>query len=132
MQQMYDLEINILSCLLQKPELMKQIKLEDKHFIKHQQLWKFMKSFYEKFGTFDLVIMFNICRNKNKIMSYIEWLVEVEPSVSNFEKYQDLLIELYKKNEEEREKVSRIFDLTMKLYNSSISLADFKEEIKNI
>ena len=37
-----DLEKSILSCLLIKPELMEQLILEDKHFIKNQRMWQFM------------------------------------------------------------------------------------------
>ena len=41
-----DLELSILSCLLQRPELMKNVILEDKHFKKHLNIWIFMKSVY--------------------------------------------------------------------------------------
>ena len=63
MQYYYDLEINILSCILQRPQLMEKSILEDKHFIKHKKLWLFMKAVYKKFGTFDFVIMYKIIKN---------------------------------------------------------------------
>ena len=66
-----NLELSILSCLLQRSELMEQIKLEDKHFIKQKRLWLFMKSFYKKFGNFDLTLMTTVAKNKYIMMDYI-------------------------------------------------------------
>ena len=41
-----DLELSILSCIVQKPELMEQVILDDKYFVKHKKIWLFLKSFY--------------------------------------------------------------------------------------
>lgn len=132
MNSYYDLEINILSCLLQKPSLMKQLKLEDKHFIKHQKLWQFMKAFYKKFQTFDLVIMFNICKNKYNIISYIEMLINVEPAISNFDKYQNQLMNLYNQKRNEKEKINKIYELANELYVGNIELDAFKNKINEM
>ena len=51
-----DLEISILSCLLQKPELMEDTILEDKYFTKHKKIWLFMKAFYKRFNNFDITL----------------------------------------------------------------------------
>ena len=63
-----DLEFSILSCLLIKPELMENVILEDKHFKRTQRMWQFMKSFYKKFKTFDINLMYSICKDKWQIV----------------------------------------------------------------
>ena len=90
-----DLEFAILSCLLIKPELMEKVILEDKHFKRTQRMWQFMKAFYKKFKTFDINLMYSICKDKWQIVEYISLLLELEPTVSAFDKYQKQLIELY-------------------------------------
>ena len=130
MQQLYDLEINILSCLLLKPELMKDLKLEDKHFIKHQRLWQFMKAFYKRYETFDVVLMFNTCKDKYQIIKYLQWLAEVEPAPSNFYKYQDRLIELYNQNKKDRWIIEEVYRLANELYVGGIDLRSFKSKIE--
>ena len=132
MQKYYDLEINILSCLLQRPELMKDVILEDKHFIKHNRLWQFMKAFYSKFETFDIMLMYNICKNKYEIIKYIEWLVEVEPAPSKFNLYQTQLIELYHEKEIEKTIINKVYELSNELYVRKINLQQFKTEIDKL
>lgn len=130
MKQQYDLEISILSCLLQQPTLMNQLKLQDKHFIKQQRLWQFMKSFYKKFQTFDILLMYQVCRDKYKIIDYITWLVDVEPMLSNFDKYQDMLIKLYNQNKKEKWIIEKIYSLANDLYIGNIDLQKFKDSIE--
>ena len=132
MQQYFDLEINVLSCLLIKPELMKEIKLEDKHFIKHKQLWQFMKAFYNKFGNFDLVLMFNVAKEKYQIVQYMTWLAEVEPSVHNFSYYQEQLINLYEQKKQEKTAINHIYSLANDLYVGNIDLDKFITTIYRI
>ena len=88
-----DLEFSILSCLLIKPELMEKVILEDKHFKRTQRMWQFMKSFYKKFKTFDINLMYSICKDKWQIVEYMSLLLEFEPTASSFDKYQKQLIE---------------------------------------
>lgn len=132
MNRYYDLEINILSCLLQKPELMKNLILEDKHFIKHQRLWQFMKSFYSKFETFDVILMFNMCKDKFRLIQYLEWLTEVEPCINNFEKYQKQLIKLYEQKQEEKIMIKLIYELSNDLYVGKIELSQYIDKVKEI
>ncbi len=132
MNQLYDLEINILSCLLQKPELMKNLKLEDKHFIRNQRLWQFMKAFYKKYETFDVVMMFNVCKNKYKIIEYLKYLIEVEPIPNNFEKYQQQLIELYNEKESESILIKNIYELSNDLLNMNIEVDEFVKKVNNM
>lgn len=127
-----DLELNIMSCLLLKPELMKDIILEDKHFTKHQRLWQFMKAFYKKFETFDVQLMYSVCKDKWHIVNYMEWLVELEPIPNNFYKYQKQLIELFHETEEEKIKIDLIYKYANDLWVRNISLEDFKNKVDEI
>ena len=127
-----DLEINILSCLLQRPELMDKVILEDKHFIKHNRFWKFLKAFYKKFGTFDLVLMYQVVKNKYDYIRYVEWLIEVEPAPSRFELYQKQLIELYEQNQKEKILIDKIYDLSVELYTKNITINEFKNIINDL
>ena len=127
-----DLELNVLSCLLIKPELMEKLRLEDKHFIKQQRLWQFMKSFYSKFKTFDSALMISVCQDKFQIIEYIMWLLELNPTPSNFEKYQERLIEMYEEEQQDKIKIQKIYNLSNELYVRKINLDDFKNELKRI
>ncbi|WP_298061729.1 DnaB-like helicase N-terminal domain-containing protein [uncultured Rikenella sp.] len=130
MQYYYDLEINLLACLLLKPELMDKIRVEDKHFIKHQRLWKFMKAFYEKYKTFNTVLMHQVCKDKYQIMKYIEWLLDVPVMSFDFEKYQDELIRQYNQNKKDKWLIDKIYDLANNLYVGNISIEEFKNEVQ--
>ena len=132
MQQYYDLEISILSCLLQKPKLMEELKLEDKHFIKYKKIWQFMKSFYKKFENFDLTLMFSVCKNKYHLMTYIEFIVKSEPRMSLFNDYQDRLIELFNQNQKEKWIINKIYELSNDLYVNLINLEEFNLKLSEI
>lgn len=132
MNNYYNLELNILSCLLQRPELMKEVKIEDKHFIKYKKIWLFMKSFYHKFGTFDIELMVNVVNNKYKIMDYIAEIIMKDPTPSFFDKYQTALLDIYNQKKEEKEIIEKIYLLSNELYNKNIDLEKFKETIKQI
>ena len=127
-----DLELCILSCLLLKPELMQEIIVEDKHFVNHQKLWHYMKAFYKKFGTFDVQLMFATSNNKWYIVNFLETLLDIDVSVSNFKKYQDLLIELYNEEEGTKEKIELIYKYANDLYVRNINLNEFKEKINKV
>ena len=125
-----ELELSILSCLLQRPELMKEVKLENKYFINYKKLWIFMKSFYEKFEDFDLVLMVSVAKDKYHIIEYIKILVDLEATPSNFKKYQDLLIEQYKQKKKEVFLKERIFKLATDLYVGNIDIEKFKNKLR--
>ena len=127
-----NIELQILSCLLLKPELMENNKLEDKYFKHTQRLWRFMKTFYNKFKTFDAALMISVASNQYKMADYIAMLFEYEPAPSNFEKYQDRLIEIYYKNKKEEWIINKIYDLSNELLVGLVKLDDFKEKLENI
>lgn len=128
MQKYYDLEYTIMSCLLQRPELMKEVKLEDKHFVKTKRFWKFMQSFYKKFGNFDVNLMASTTKNNYTIMMYIEQLLDVEPAPSRFNQYQEQLIDLYNEKKKERYIIDRIYQFANDLYVKNITIDEFKQE----
>lgn len=127
-----ELEINILSCLLQKPELMEKVILEDKYFVKTKKLWFFMKAFYSKFKNFDISLMYSVVKDKYRFLDYITWLLDVEPCPSNFEKYQQQLIYLYKENEKEKKLIEKIYAISNDLLVRNITTTEFKQKIDNI
>lgn len=126
MNKYYDLEISILSCLLQKPKLMEKVILCDNHFIKHKKMWLFMKSFYKKFQNFDLALMYSVCKNKYHLMSYIEMLLDAEPSPSLFDTYQQQLIDLYNQTKKEKYLKEKIYSLANDLYIGNLNLEEFE------
>ena len=127
-----DLEISILSCLLCKPELMNEVVLEDKHFIKHKKIWLFMKAFYNKFHNFDLALMYSVCKDKYRIIGYIEWLLKQEVLFINFNDYQKQLIDLYEENKKEKWIIEKIYSLANDLYVRSIDSNEFKNKLEDI
>ena len=127
-----NLEFSILSCLLIKPELMEKIILEDRHFKKTQRIWQFMKSFYKKFKTFDVNLMYSVCKNKWQLIEYISLLLDFEPTANEFDKYQQQLIELYEEQEKDKYIIEKVYKLANELIVRSISTNDFKKEIDNV
>ena len=127
-----DLEMSIISCFLQQPDLIKKIDGKENYFIKHKKLILFLKAVYNKFGCFDINLMCNACKNEYKLMDYIEWLVQLEPVPSHIDLYlnqlEELRIEL-KKDKWIREK---IYSLTSELYVKNITLEEFKNKINKI
>ena len=127
-----DLEVSIMSCLLLEPDLMKKIRVEDKHFKKHLGMWKFMKSFYNKFGGFDINLMHSVCKDKWHIINYIELLACQDGFPCYFEEYQDRLIEKYNESEKDDYIIDKIYDLNMDLINRNIKVSEYKQKINEI
>lgn len=124
-----DLEFSILSCLLLKPELMEKLKLEDKHFVRTQRMWQFMKSFYKKFKNFDINLMYSVCKDKFQIIEYISLLLDFEPTASSFEQYQEQLIKLYEEKEKDKWIIEKVFGFANELLVRNISTDEFKKQI---
>lgn len=129
MNKYYDLEMSILSCLLLKPELINNIKLEDKHFIKHKRLWLFMKSFYKKFGMFDINLMGSVADNKYQFIEYIQMLLEIEIHPCHFEEYEKQLIDLYEENKKDKYIIEEVYKLANDLFVRNITTNDFKYKV---
>lgn len=129
----YDnLELRILSCLVLKPELMNKLVVEDKHFKAYYRLWKFMKAFYSKFGTFDCELMYSVCKDKYQILKYMEFLLDLEPTTKNFNLYQKQLIEQYEENERDKIAIEKIYEWANELYVRNMSVDKFKTLIDEL
>lgn len=127
-----DLEMNVMSCLLLKPELMEKIILEDKHFVKHQRLWQFMKAFYNKFKTFDVQLMYSVCKDKWHIVNYMVILIDIEVTTHNFNLYQKQLIDLYEERKKDKFIIENVYKLANELYVRNISVEEFKNQTQKI
>lgn len=132
MNEYYGIEASVLSCLILKPNLMNDLILEDKHFIKYQRIWQYMKSFYKKYNTFDLQLMFALCKDKYSLIDYIKILVLNDVDVDNFNLYQQALLDEFNENKKERWIKNKIFILTNELINQNISLSDFDLKYKKL
>lgn len=124
-----NLEITIISCLLNNPKLMESPKLTDDLFTTQQKLWQFMKAVYKKFGCFDLALMYNNVRNKYNYLGMITQLLDVEPVTSNFDYYVDELIRMKNEDETERNRANAIFSLAHDLIQHNITSKEFKEKV---
>jgi len=127
-----ELELLILSCIWIKPELLNTTKLEDKHFINNKKIFVFFKSFYKKFGMFDSEIMCKLASNKYKMVDYLKVISELEPTTANFEKYEDLLLELYNEAKKEKWLREKTFQLANDLYLKNITSEQFKEQFDTL
>ena len=127
-----DLELSILSCIIQRPNLMNKVVLEDKHFVKHKKLWLFLKAFYKKFGNFDLTLMLSVSKDKNRIIEYIMWLYDKEPAPSLFEIYQKQLIQLYEETKKEKWIIDSVYELVNELVVRNIQVKDFRKNVDDI
>ena len=127
-----DLETSILSILLQKPNLMNNLIIDEKYIIKNKKIWLFMKSFYKRFGNFDLNLMYSVCKNKYHLVSHIEQLVLSEPCPSLFEEYQKQLMQEYDELKKDKWIREKVYELANDYYMMNLSLEDFKKEINNI
>ena len=127
-----NLEMSILSCILLKPELMEQVIFEDKHIVSRQRLWQFMKAFYNRYKTFDIQLMYSICKDKWQIVQNIIQLLDYEPSPSLFDTYQKQLIDLYNEGQENKIKIDKIYKLANELYVRNITIEEFKKNIKEV
>lgn len=132
MNNYYELELDILSCLIQRPEYMKSVILEDKHFKKYHNLWQFMKAFYNRYGNFDLVLMTSVVKNKNNMIKYIMLLIEREPAPSNFYQYQQELIKMYNEPKKEQYIIYRINQLINDLNFGQLKVNDFKLKLDGV
>lgn len=127
-----DLEISILSCLLQKPELMDKIILQDDDFKYHKKLWIFLKQVYKKFGCFDINLMYSVVRNKYKYMQYIISLVDVEVIPDRIELYQRQLLELKHESQKESWIIDKAYELANELYLRNIEPEEYRQKLDTI
>ena len=127
-----DLEISVLSLILQKPDLMKNTRLENKYFIKHKKIWIFMNEFYKRFGNFDLTLMMAVSKNKYRMIEYIAWLIDQEASPSLFKVYEQQLIDEYNQTKKNKYVIEKVYELANSLYVGNITLTDFNKNLSDL
>lgn len=131
-KQYAELERQILSCVLQRPELMEKVKLEDKYFIQYKNLWKLLKAFYGRFKCLDIVMISSMVKPQYKFAMYMEDLLMIEPNPNRLEEYQNLLLELCEEEKQEKEKINKIYDLANDLIVRKMTTQEFKDKINKI
>lgn len=124
-----DLEKVIMSCILNKPELMKDERLKDDLFINNQKLWQFLKATYKKFGTFDNKLMYSVVGNKYNYIAMLNEMIDIEPVPSNFNWYIKQLNDLHNEEEIETMRINAIFNMANDLLLRNITSNEFKKRI---
>lgn len=127
-----DLEMNIISCFIQKPELILKINGKEDCFIKHKKLVLFLQAVYKKFGDFDLNLLFEVCKEEYKLLMYVEWLAQLEPLPSNIDLYLKQLEELRKETKREKWIREKIYSLATEVYVKNITVKEFADELIRI
>lgn len=127
-----DLEFQVLSCIIQKPEFMNNNKLKDEYFVNHKRLWVFMKSFYEKFGNFDFALMYSIVDKKEIFLEYMLRLTDFELLPHRFEQYQQRLIDKYNEGKKTEWAINMIYEYANKLYVRTITIDEFRLRVDEI
>ena len=128
---MYDygyLELLILGCMWADPKILERTKLENKHFKNNEKIFIFMKEFYKKFGFFDNAFMCQMAKDKYKYNEYFKIISQLEPTGSQYDKYESLLLELYNEAKEEKWLREKTFELANNLYMKNITCKQFKEQ----
>lgn len=127
-----DLELSILGCFIQKPDLLDKTKLEDKHFIKHAKIFIFFKAVYKKFGTLDFNIMYSISKNKYRIIEYIVWISQYYGFASLYETYEQQLIDLYQETKKDKYIIEKVYELANDLYVRNLEVSEFRNKIEDV
>lgn len=127
--QRLELEDSIVSCILQKNELINELYIDTIVF-KNEENFKminFFKKFYKENKTLDLTLLCSVFKEdikKQKMFDYWQEHYNMLPSVDLFYKYQEQLQEIYKTDE-----ISALID---KFKFDIISKDDFIESINEI
>lgn len=129
MKKSYEIiERAILESIIIDSDLMKKLKLEDKHFKNHKRLWLFVKECYKRNGFIDIPSMARVCPNAADMIDYVADIISTGTKTARFEEYQQFIIDLY----DDFEVIEKIYALSKKLYIRDIKLDDFKKEIKEL
>lgn len=125
-----DLELGLLSCLIIHPEYMETTVLEEKYFKKYKNIWIYLKSFYDKFKTFDLTLMCSFSKNRDKTLNMVMGLMDCEVVCYNFKKYEQRLIDMYNQSKTDEAKIQRYYELASNVLFGNIDLATYEKEIR--
>ena len=94
-------EQSLLSCIIKKGELIKEIALEENHFVelKHQKIFTAMKSLEEKNIHVDIITVLNELGNDSLLFgghTYLAELFNMITNESNFKTYENFILNDYK------------------------------------
>lgn len=132
MKKYKNLELTVLSCIMQKPKLMQETVLKDEYFINYKRIWIFMRSFYEKYESLDFNLMFAVVKDKENFLNTMIELYDFELLPHNFKRYEQALIEAYNQNEEDVKTIEQIYNLATQLYVRKIGLKEFKDKMNDV
>ena len=124
-----DLEMTVLCCLFLHPEFMEETILEEKYFKTKSAVWIYMKSFYERFKTFDLALMLSMSKKKNNILKTIMALMDYDPVSSNFKLYEQRLVEKYQESEQDDWMREKALEIATDYYFKKITKEEFENKI---
>lgn len=127
-----NMELNIMCCVLLRPELMDEIEIEDREFKNYKRLWKFLKTFYNKFKNFDIELMTTVCNDKYQIIEYVQMILERQASTVNFKKYQQALLDLNHKNKLDIYFTDKMYEYIFELSVGNISIDDFVDKVNEL
>ena len=99
----YDVENNLISCILQKPSLINEMFIDLNCFRSdlNKRMIMFFKDFYNKNKNLDISLMVEEMKTeeqKNRFINYYVEMIDVTPSPSLFYEYQQKMIDIYKDN----------------------------------
>lgn len=125
----YDLEKNLISCILQKNELINELYVDVNVFenVANKKMVVFLKNIYEKYKKIDLVLIISEISDVNRqnaFVNYFSELAELTPAPSLFYEYQEQLVNKYRDN-----KIKKQIDV---FKNGGITSDDLIAEINNI
>ena len=97
----YDVENNLISCILQKPSLINEMFIDLSCFRSdlNKRMIMFFKDFYNKNKNLDISLMVEEMKTeeqKNKFINYYVEMIDITPSPSLFYEYQQKMIDIYK------------------------------------
>ena len=97
----YDVENNLISCILQKPSLINEMFIDLNCFRSdlNKRMIMFFKDFYNKNKNLDVSLMVEEMKTeeqKNKFINYYVEMIDITPSPSLFYEYQQKMIDIYK------------------------------------
>ena len=126
----------IISCLLQKPELFANIKVEPRHFKNEKMMFVFMTNFYATYKTLDLCFMYATIADKYRLFAnlekYVDMLEYAIPTPALFNQYQEALIKLHDEEATTKARIEKAYDLSTQLIMRAITVEQFKEEVAKI
>lgn len=125
------IEKTILACIYAKPKLIDEIFVKEEYFTNnyHRTIFKLSLEFYRKNKNLDLVLIFQEYQTylTDKFISFITELVNMIPTTTIFNDYQEKLFEIYKNG-----LIVKYVDKFKKQEINQEELFDYLEKIKNM